>query len=140
MLTAIQSRLSDLLAAEPEFAGIPILVDTRPDFVNAMAEAIGRQDLVVVIGFAAGEADAAFAPRAYLRETVRVAIIQHRLHTAHAATALIETAMLAIHDKPLVASTSTPERFALVSHSSAVDEDGLIVCECVVSISILLRR
>lgn len=140
MLTAIQARIADLLTAEPEFAGIPILVDTRPDFVNAMAEAIGRQDLVVVIGFAAGEADATYAPRAYLRETVRVAIIQHRLHTAHAAATLIETAMLAIHDKPLVAATSTPERFALVSHSSNVDEDGLIVCECVVSISILLRR
>lgn len=139
MIAALQERLASILGAHADFAEITILVDTRPDFVNAMAEAIGRQDLVVVIGYAEGEQEGDGAPLPVFRERLRVAVVQHRLHTAHSAVALMEAAILAIHHQPTLPGVASPERFRVVSHRSDVDEDGLMVAECQVECLVLLR-
>ena len=139
MIAELQERLALILSEDPAFAGVTILVDTRPDFVNAIAEAMGRQDLVVVVGFAAGEREGERTTAPIFRETLRVAVIQHRLHTAHQAVPLLDAGMLAIQNRTFTAGAPSPERFYVVSHNSAVDEEGLIVAECSIECTVLLR-
>jgi hypothetical protein len=139
MITALQTRLAALLGASAYFAGVTILVDTKPDFVNAVAEAIARQDLVVLVGFAEGQALEPYGTRPALRESIRVAVIQHRLHTAHSAVDLVEKAMGLLHNQPIVAHTGTPSRFYVSSHRSDVDEDGTIAAELTVTTEILIN-
>lgn len=143
MISAIQSRLKELLEARPAFAGVKIYTDDRPDFVNTVAQAIGRQDLVVAIGFAAGESPGSSSQRTtrpVLNERIRIAIIQHRLHTAHSAVTLLEEAIRAIQDQPIDgAAPNSPQRFRVLSHRTYLDDEGTRSCELTVAAQLLLN-
>lgn len=138
MIAALQTRIAALLGADAAFDGVEIITDDRPDWISTVAQAIGRQDLIVVVGLAEGEGEGD-VPVPVFWERVRVLIMQHHLHTDHSAVVLMQAAILALHNMPVTALTPGPEVIRARSHRSSVDEDGVISAEVVVDARIVVR-
>jgi hypothetical protein len=132
VITALQNRIAAILTGSATFTGVPILVDTKPSFVNEAAQGIARQDLLVLVGYATGEVANPEGSRPAFLERISVIVVQHRLHTAHSAVALMEAAALLLHDAPVTSGGRGPQRFRVVSHRSDIDEEGTIAAELIV--------
>lgn len=139
MIAALQTRIAALLGAASAFDGVEIITDDRPDWVSTVAQAIGRQDLIVVVGLAEGESVSEMSPAPVFTERVRVAILQHHLHTAHSAGTLMQAAIIALHRQPVTADGKGPERLYAISHRHEVSDDGVISAELTVQALIHIR-
>jgi hypothetical protein len=126
-LTALQTRLRDLVAACPLLAGRPVLIEEKGNLVSELETALSTQSLAVVIAPASGQVqDGAPPSRAGWEESFDVVIHRGLLDDASTPTtvAVLDQLRAALHGAPLDAGRTLRGAFAARRHELRENGDG----------------
>lgn len=130
MLLALQSRLAELIGANPYFTGVTPVTERRGDPAAALQENLARLNFAVLIQTASGEALEPAADRSAWRQRLVVTVAQTPVSDTQAATRNavdgLEQVIRAVHGQPLTAGGAGPSRFRALRHE-AVPVEGLNV-------------
>lgn len=148
MLLSLQSRIASLLRQDAYFSRVPILTEQVGNIESAVAEALAKLQLVVVIQTAEGEAVKPGSGAPMFSERVAVSIAQPPTLAPNDdpeakppnLVDAAECAILALDDKPVDPSVTDNRKLAVLSHRSDRTEDGLAIQEIIVSATVALKR
>lgn len=142
MLTTIQQRLEQLLAAHPWFDGVTILSEEHGDLVSQINKAIGKLAFYVLITTPAGRVDGSKDGKIHVRHQVELHLIETRItnKTGKRARDAVVPAIEAIQGQwcGMGNSRSTARQFGVTSYG-LTPEDGAtiytVTAECSASLT-----
>lgn len=126
MLSALQTRLRDLIAAIPDLAGVPVLTEDKGNLATEVENALATQALALVVAPCAGVAKANQARgRAASDEEFEVVIHRGLFEGASAPTtvAVLDALVPAIHGAPSAADRPAAD-FVFKRHDLRENADG----------------
>lgn len=138
-LADLQTRLQELVAAEPLLANRPVLVEDKNNLVAQVEQALAEQSLCVVIAPAAGDVkEGALAGRAAWVESLEIAIHRGLLDTdgTPSTVAVFDALRLRLHGADISATRSIRGIFACRRHELRENGDGTYVRVLTVSATI----
>ncbi len=128
MLTQLQTRLRDLVAAEPLLAGRPVLIEDKGNLTFELEAALQTQSLAVIVAPVSGQAKSGQTSiKAHSEEAFEVVIHRGLLdgEDVPSTVEVLDALIARLHGALLDAAAPKPgRRFAYAGHQLRENGDG----------------
>ena len=126
-LTALQSRLHDLVVTAPLLSGRPVLIEDKGNLVAELEATLATQSLAVVVALSSGETkEGALPRRAAWNETFEVVVHRGQLDSDEvpSTTAVLDQLVPLLHGAAVDPEAEAEGKFACRRHELRESGDG----------------